>query len=220
MRWTFTDPVRTERLRLRPVVARDAEAVLAYRSLAQVSRYVPFEPMDADDVAQRIAGRWAQTTLDEDHTSLLLGIALADGDRVIGDLTLMMGPPEHRGAELGWVLDPTRSGHGYATEAAHALLHLCFDTLGLHRVTARIDARNEPSLRLADRLGMRREAHLIENEWFKGGWSDEFDFALLEHEWVAQHARGAGGGGCRWPLQSEAGSGQGEGAGTLGGWPA
>jgi RimJ/RimL family protein N-acetyltransferase len=202
MRWAFTEPVCTERLRLRPMAERDAEDVLAYRSLAEVARYVPFEPMDADGVAERIAGRWAQTTLDEENTSLLLGIALADSDRVIGDLTLMMGPPEHRGAEVGWVLDPVHSGHGYATEAAHALLHLCFDELGLHRVTARVDTRNEPSLRVAERLGMRREAHLIQNEWFKGGWSDEFDLALLEREWAAQHAGGAGGEGCRWPLQS------------------
>jgi RimJ/RimL family protein N-acetyltransferase len=193
-------PVCTARLRLRPVTAGDADALLAYRSLAEVCRYVPFEPMDAGQIAQRIAGRWSQSTLDDGNQSVFMGIALAESDRVIGDLTLMLGPEEHRGAELGWVLHPAHSGHGYATEAAHALLHLAFDELGLHRVTARIDARNEASLRLADRLGMRREAHLIANEWFKGGWSDEFNVALLDDEWAAQHAGGVGGVGCRWPL--------------------
>jgi RimJ/RimL family protein N-acetyltransferase len=192
-------PVCTARLRLRPVTARDADALLAYRSLVEVCRYVPFEPMDADQIAQRIAGRWSESTLGDGNQSMFLGIALADSDRVIGDLTLMMGPAEHRGAELGWVLHPAHSGQGYAVEAAHALLHLAFDELGLHRVTARIDVRNDASLRLADRLGMRREAHLIANEWFKGGWSDEIDVALLEREWAAQHAGGIGGAGCRRP---------------------
>jgi RimJ/RimL family protein N-acetyltransferase len=79
------------------------------------------------------------------------------------------------------------------------MLHLAFDQLGLHRVTARVDVRNEPSLRLAERLGMRREAHLISNEWFKDAWSDEIDFALLEHEWAAQHTHGPR--SCRWPLE-------------------
>ena len=198
MRWTLRDPIATARLRLRPVTAADADAVVAYRSLAEVARYVPFEPMDAAEVARRIAGPWSQTILDDEHTGLLLGIALASSDRIIGDLSLFLGPPEHRGAEVGWVLNPACSGHGYATEAAHGLLHLAFDTLGLHRVTARVDVRNEPSQRLADRLGMRREAHLVANEWFKGAWSDEINFALLEEEWAAAHAGGPG--SCRWPL--------------------
>jgi RimJ/RimL family protein N-acetyltransferase len=202
-------PVCTARLRLRPVTAADAEAIRDYRSLAEVARYVPFEPMDAAAIAERIAGRWSQTTLDAENTSVFIGVALADSDRVIGDLTVMMGPAEHRGAELGWVLHPAHSGHGYATEAAHALLDVCFDELGLHRVTARIDVRNEASLRLADRLGMRREAHLIANEWFKGGWSDEIDFALLEDEWAARRTGAQTGSS---PL-----SGQGEGASTIGG---
>jgi RimJ/RimL family protein N-acetyltransferase len=94
---------------------------------------------------------------------------------------------QHRGGEVGWVLNPDHSGRGYATEAAHAVLHLAFDGLGLHRVVARVDARNDPSLRLAARLGMRREVHLMANEWFKGEWSDEIDFALLEDAWEAQH---------------------------------
>jgi RimJ/RimL family protein N-acetyltransferase len=32
---------------------------------------------------------------------------------------------------------------------------------------------------------MRQEAHLVENEWFKGEWTDELDFAILEREWRA-----------------------------------
>ena len=189
-------PLCTARLRLRPVTAADAGAVLAYRSLPEVCRYVPFEPMTPAEIAERIAGRWSRTAVDDE--GVFLGIALADSDRVIGDLSLFPGAAVHRGAELGWVLNPSYSGHGYATEAVHALMHLAFDGVGLHRVTARVDVRNEPSLRLADRLGMRREAHLVANEWFKGAWSDEIDFALLEDEWAAAHPGGSG--SCRWPL--------------------
>jgi len=92
---------------------------------------------------------------------------------------------EHRGGEVGYVLNPEFGGHGYASEAVRRLLGLAFDDLGLHRVVARIDARNEASARLARRLGMRQEAYLVCNEWFKGEWTDELDFALLEDEWAA-----------------------------------
>jgi len=89
----------------------------------------------------------------------------------------------HRSGEIGWILNPAFSGMGYATEAARALLGLAFEELGLHRVVARIDADNGPSIRVAKRLGMRQEAHLVRNEWFKGAWTDEIDFAMLEEEW-------------------------------------
>jgi RimJ/RimL family protein N-acetyltransferase len=194
-------PVATARLRLRPVTVEDADALLSYRSLPESCRYVPFEPMDEAEVARRLAQQWSEPVLGADNSGLFLGVALADGDRVIGDLTLFTPDPEHRSTEIGWMLDPAYSGQGYATEAVHALLHLAFDVLGLRRVTARIDTRNESSLRLSDRLGMRREAHLIENEWFKGGWSDEIDTAMLDREWAAQHAGAADAAGCRWPAQ-------------------
>jgi RimJ/RimL family protein N-acetyltransferase len=69
------------------------------------------------------------------------------------------------------------------TEAADAMLALGFDGLGLHRITARTDARNAASHAVLRRLGMRQEAVLRENEWFKGEWTDEIDFAILESEW-------------------------------------
>ena len=53
----------------------------------------------------------------------------------------------------------------------------------LTRIVARIDERNEPSVKLARRLGMRQEARLVHNEFFKGEWSTEVDFAMLAEEW-------------------------------------
>jgi RimJ/RimL family protein N-acetyltransferase len=81
------------------------------------------------------------------------------------------------------VFDPSFAGRGYATEAARAMLGLAFDGLGLHRVVARLDERNEGSAKVARRLGMRQEARLVHNEIFKGEWSTELGFALLAAEW-------------------------------------
>jgi RimJ/RimL family protein N-acetyltransferase len=178
-------PVRTARLLLRPLRVSDAADLVAYRSRPDVCRYVPFEPMDASAVEERIATVWASHAIIAEGDGLTLGVELAATGRVIGDVLLFFQSSEHRGGEIGWVLDPAHTGHGYATEAAQALLRLAFDGLGLHRVIARIDARNDASVRLAQRLGMRREAYLVRNEWFKGEWTDEIDFAVLEDEWAA-----------------------------------
>lgn len=66
------------------------------------------------------------------------------------------------------------------------MLDLVFGPLGKHRVTASVDLRNEPSLRLLRRVGMRQEAHFRENLLFKGEWADDVVFAVLRSEWLAR----------------------------------
>jgi RimJ/RimL family protein N-acetyltransferase len=180
-------PIRTGRLLLRTLEPGDADAVHAYRSLPEVARYVPFEPMSPELIAERLAGRWARTRIAEGD-GIVVGFERTDTGELIGDLTLMLVSAAHRGGEIGWLLNPAHGGQGYATEAALVGLGLMFDA-GLHRVVARVDARNGPSLRLCERLGMRREATLLANEWFKGEWTDEVDFALLQSEWAERSAR-------------------------------
>lgn len=182
-------PVRTKRLLLRPLTDADVDALTAYRSQPEVCRYVPFEPMTRDAVAERIAKNWANTELTAEGQALTLGMELADTGELIGDVMLAWHSIEHSCGEIGYVAHPDFGGHGYATEAAHALLRLGFDGLGLHRIVARIDERNGPSARLLRRLGMRQEARLVENEFFKGEWTTELDFAMLAAEWPAYRGR-------------------------------
>ncbi|HTU29030.1 MAG TPA: GNAT family protein [Solirubrobacteraceae bacterium] len=179
------EPVRTERLLLRTLQPGDADAIHAYRSLPEIARYVPFEPMSPELIAERLQGFWARNRAGGEGEGIVVGFERLDTGELVGDLALMLVSDEHRGGEIGWVLNPEHGGRGYATEAARAGLGLMF-AAGLHRVVARVDARNEPSLRLCHRLGMRREATLVANEWFKGEWTDEVDYALLEGEWAGR----------------------------------
>ena len=185
-------PVRTSRLLLRPLTAADVGALLAYRSRPDVCRYVPFEPMDRQVINERLATHWATTELTDAGQALTLGVEVAETGDLVGDVVLFWHSRVHRGGEIGYVLNPDFAGHGYATEAAHALLRLGFDDLGLHRIVARVDERNDASAKLARRLGMRQEARLVHNELFKGEWSTELDFAMLADEWAAYRDRFSG----------------------------
>lgn len=178
-------PVRTERLLLRPLTAHDADALLAYRSRPDVCRYVPFEPMTREVIKERISSQWTRSELTDEGQALTLGVVVAETDELVGDVVLFWHSRLHAGGELGYVVNPDFGGRGFATEAARAVLRLGFEELGLHRLVARVDERNDASARLARRLGMRQEARLVHNEFFKGEWSTELDFAMLADEWSA-----------------------------------
>ena len=178
-------PLRTERLLLRPLTVDDVPALHAYQSREDVCRYIPYTPRTPEQITERLTSGMFSETLTDEGQVLGLGVTLHDSDVVIGDLVLFYRSREHQSGEIGYAFNPDYYGHGYATEAAGVLLELAFEGLGLHRVIARIDARNTASANVLRRLGMREETYLRENEWFKGEWTDEIDFAMLAREWRA-----------------------------------
>jgi RimJ/RimL family protein N-acetyltransferase len=95
-------------------------------------------------------------------------------------------------AELGWTLAPAHRGQGLASEAVREMFRLCFDELGLRRVTANCFADNTASWRLMERVGMRRELHAVaESLHRRGAWLDGFGYALLAEEWRTQRVTSA-----------------------------
>ncbi len=176
-----TYPIRTSRLALRPFTRDDLDAVHAYASDPDVVRYLHWEAVRDREAAERaLAAKIGHGALTEAGQSLIL--AVEHGDAVVGEVVLKWLDRQHRQGEVGFVINPVHQGRGYATEAAAAMLGLAFDGLGLHRVIGRCDARNTGSARVMERLGMRREAHFVQNEIFKGEWSDEFVYAMLASE--------------------------------------
>ena len=177
-------PIETERLLLRPLLPSDAAALHAYQSRADVCRYIPYQPRTLDDLTQRLASPdLTRSMVDEPGQAIVLAVVRKDDAVVVGDVMLAWTSAEHQRGEIGYVFNPDHQGNGYATEAANALLRLGFETLELRRIIARVDARNEASSGVLRRIGMRQEAYLVQNEWFKGEWTDEIDFAILRDEW-------------------------------------
>ncbi|MBB6347527.1 RimJ/RimL family protein N-acetyltransferase [Nonomuraea muscovyensis] len=176
-------PLHTDRLLLRPFTPDDLPAVHAYESRPDVARYLYWEPRDIDAVRTFLDKKVTRTALHDEGDALDLAITLRDTGQVIGNGLLIWTSKEHRQGEIGYVLHPDHHGHGYAAEAGRTLLRLGFDELGLHRVVGRLDARNTASARVLEKLGMRREAHLVQNERVKGEWTDEIIYAILETEW-------------------------------------
>lgn len=179
-------PVRTARLTLRPATPADLEATWAFRRLDDVSRWLTRAPTGIEEYRTRF----------EDPDSLAVTLVIELDGHVIGDLMLEVKDAwaqaevaqQGRGvqAELGWVLHPDHAGHGYATEAVRELIRLCFEDLGLRRVTAACFAANDASWRLMERVGMRREAYAVRDALHRSGeWLDGMEYAMLAEEWSA-----------------------------------
>ncbi len=177
------------RLELRPVVESDFEAMAVYRGDPEVCRYLPFAPQTVDDIRARMGRLLGTTSLEGEDAGIPVAVVRREEGDLIGDLVLFHADLVHGTAEIGWVIRPDVSGRGYATEAVRTLLDAAFGLYGLRRVVARIDAENTASARLAERVGMRLEARLVENEWYKGRWGDELDYAVLAREWMASADR-------------------------------
>jgi RimJ/RimL family protein N-acetyltransferase len=181
--YVFSTPLTTERLALRIMTADDVDAVHAYQSLEEVTRYELFDPRDRETVAAKI-DKWKQATrIEKDGDYIQFAIVRLDSDQLIGELYFTLKSVENQNAEIGWTVNPAHQRQGFATEAARAVLAAAFDTMQLHRVCADLDPRNEASIALCLRLGMRHEAHFVEDLWFKGDWGDTDIYAILDREW-------------------------------------
>jgi RimJ/RimL family protein N-acetyltransferase len=183
-----TWPLTTERLALRPFERDDFEAIWAYRGLEDVNQWLGGS-LDHDETLQRFA---------EPSDGLTQLTILHEGE-IVGDLMLrvqdawaqrdVVDQARATVGVLGWTMHPDVGGRGLATEAVRELVRHAFDDLGLRRVVAECFADNQPSWRLMERIGMRREAHHLRDSLHRTlGWQDEYVYALLAEEWRDRQA--------------------------------
>src|SRR5262249_35731115 len=154
----------------------DVDPCAACTSLVSTTTYLHWEPRSREETAV-----WLDRVVTGEGDNL--AVIRKDTGEFIGDVG--MWPAEHNGAEGGYVLHPDHQGNGFATEAVRELIPFGFADRGYHRIFAQLDARNDSSRKLLERLGMRREAHFLRNEFVKGEWTDGYVYAMLADEWLS-----------------------------------
>lgn len=175
----------TDRLILRRFMPEDFAAYSAYSSLPEIYRFLYRDPPSPDAMRERFDAR-LDSPFREDGDTLLCAAVRREDDALVGDVSLTFANKAARQAEVGYIFSPAYAGKGYATEAVAAIITLGFETFGFHRIFARLDAKNAGSVGVVERLGLRREALLIESDRFNGVWGDECVYAVLSREWAAR----------------------------------
>ena len=182
-------PLETERLTLRPFVESDFDAMHAMRSSPDAVRWLYEEPFSPEQTRNLLARKMAATTWDHEGGGFTCAVVERSSGLTVGDANLDWLSERDRTAEVGFIFDPRRHGKGFATEAARAIVDWAFTTAGMHRVIGRTEARNVASARVLEKLGMRLEAHFVENEWVKNEWQSELVYSVLDREWSSSDRR-------------------------------
>jgi RimJ/RimL family protein N-acetyltransferase len=177
----MTTPIVTERLLLRPFRLDDEAAVHAYTSDPEVTRYTSWKPHTPVETRARLRA-WVADQEIWPRTSIHLAIESRAHRTAIGWTGFVSLDANRQTGIFGYLLHRNYWGKGLATEAANALIHWGFKQLNLHRVVAECDVENAASIKILEKLGMRREAHFRKNIFKEGQWRDTYLYALLKEE--------------------------------------
>lgn len=171
--------MKTERLFIRKFTPDDWRDLYEYLSREEVVKFEPYEVF-TEEASQQEAVRRSKD-------SSFWAVCLNDSGKLIGNIYL--AKQDFDTWELGYVFNADYQGNGYATEAAKALLNDVFNNQKAYRVIAMCNPLNTSSWRLLERLGFRKEGHLLKNIYFKKDkdgnpiWSDTYEYAILAEEW-------------------------------------
>jgi ribosomal-protein-alanine N-acetyltransferase len=178
----------TSRLILREFVQNDWQAVFQYQSDPAYLRYNPYSYRNEQDVRSFVQ-MFIDWSMEVPRKKYQFAIVLKDEKRLIGNCGIRMQTPHAKVADLGYEIDRHYWGHGYAPEAALALLAFGFDQLRLHRIWAYCIAENIASARVLEKIGMAYEGRQRQSEHMKNRWWDTLHYAILAHDWRRQTSR-------------------------------
>jgi ribosomal-protein-alanine N-acetyltransferase len=174
----------TPRLQLRWVDQGDAAALFAIFSNPLVTRYWSTPPWSSIAQAEQSI---RDSQLDyQSGSALRLGIVLRESGELIGHIKLYAIMASNRRCDIGYALAQAHWGKGYLGEAMQATLDYAFGTLGLNRIEADIDPRNDASEKLLLRMAFQKEGYMRERWIVNGEICDTAFYGLLKRDWKAR----------------------------------
>jgi [ribosomal protein S5]-alanine N-acetyltransferase len=170
--------LETERLILRKMILNDAEAVFAYASNSEVSRYTLWETHRSIEDSRAFLEFATQKY--ENGGEPDWGIVYRGNGCLVGACGLVNWEAEHARAEVGFVLSREYWGRGLMSEAVRTILRFGFERMNLNRIEARCIAENAASARVMEKAGMVYEGTLRQREYIKGAYRDIKLYAILK----------------------------------------
>jgi RimJ/RimL family protein N-acetyltransferase len=174
-------PIRTARLILRDLEPDDFDAVHAYGSDPDATRYMFYGPRTKVE-SRDYLDRMIASQRERPRMVWELGVLRAGDHRLIGTCDLTLEKPEE--GDLGFIFSRDAWGLGYATEAARAMVRAGFEQLGLTRIVATCNVSNSASAHVLEKAGLHREATLEDHRFAKGVWWTSFLYGIRRDHWL------------------------------------
>jgi RimJ/RimL family protein N-acetyltransferase len=174
--------LQSKRIYLRPILLPDAREIFSYRSDPEINQFQTWQPKTLEEVEEFINNRIVVEP-NKRNTWFQLSICKIGTGEIIGDCGLHFLNNDDKQVEFGITIKRDYQGCGYATETMTLLFEYLFRDLKKHRIIASVDPDNIASIRLCERMKMRKEAHFIKSIWFNDRWVDDVVYAILDHEW-------------------------------------
>ncbi len=179
----------TERLWLREIVEADAPALFAIHGDPQVMRWFGSDPIADEAAALRLVKTFAGWR-DLVNPGARWGLELRDSPGLIGTCGLFSWNRQWRKCTIGYELAAQAAGQGLMFEALCKILSWGFARMSVNRIDAQIHPDNQPSIKLARRLGFVEEGRLREIARWGGRQHDMLQFSLLQREWPSGASTG------------------------------
>jgi [ribosomal protein S5]-alanine N-acetyltransferase len=170
--------LKSERLHLKPIEISDLEAIHHLHSLPETDEFNTLGIPENIEQTRVIVENWISENQKENNQVFTFSIVFQS--QFIGLIALNLGKEKYKNAEVWYKLHPDFWNKGFATEALKRIINFGFNTLKLHRIVAGCAVENIGSIRVLEKVGMTLEGRKRQNLPLKTGWSDNFEFAILE----------------------------------------
>lgn len=176
-----TKPIETARLLLRRFEPKDAPAVyITWSADPTVPRYMRWMPHQNMEETEAVVRKWADRYVCPDYYHW--AVTIKNSGRLIGSVSLPDVCDYDAAGEMAYITGPEFAGHGYATEAARAVLHYLFLDVGLNRVEACHSVNNPASGRVLQKIGMHYEGLSRQKYLCMAGYQDCELYAMLKQD--------------------------------------
>ena len=165
--------LKTKRLLLRPVTMADAEAMFAYTSDTENTKWDFPAHRTIEETKKVIENIYLKSPLGR------YGIVLKETSEFIGTIDLMNWS-DGKEAEIGYIINKKFWGNGLATEASAKILELCFEVLGFEEVHAFCALENPASARVLTKLGMTEVERIPNDKQFNSQWVSSQYFKMIK----------------------------------------
>ena len=170
--------LETQRLKLRPIRADDAEAVASYSTKPDFIRFLPLPPQTVESAANYVE-RVVAGGQPDSNNDWIFAIQLGEAPRLVGTIRVGIREPAHRQGDVGYAMHQDHWGKGYTSEALGRILSFGFEELSLERIWATADLRNVASWRVMEKAGMQREGLMRHHRLMRGAWRDSVLYARI-----------------------------------------